>query len=139
MTEDASGTVWIAGLHTLWRWRERPVPVRGGPSPFVVENLVELPAAHTMLAATAAGVYRIDADSARLVQQLSSNFSLALWAEGDTIWTAHGKEVRRAGRPVATLPERRIVSASLFDREGSLWLGTDAGGLHASSRRRSEH
>jgi signal transduction histidine kinase/ligand-binding sensor domain-containing protein/CheY-like chemotaxis protein len=130
MTEDASGTVWLAGLHALWRWRERPVPVRGGPSPFVVENLVELPAAHTMLAATAAGVYRIDADSARLVQRLSSKFSLGLWAEGDTIWTADGKEVRRAGRPVATLPERRIVSASLFDREGSLWLGTDAGGLH---------
>ena len=41
-----------------------------------------------------------------------------------------GQDVLRDGRVVFTLPPRRTLSAALLDREGSLWLGTDAGGLH---------
>ena len=60
----------------------------------------------------------------------SVSTGLRLWADADAIWTVDGQDVLRDGRRVFTLPERRIVSAALFDREGSLWLGTDAGGLH---------
>ena len=46
------------------------------------------------------------------------------------MWSVDDQDVFRDGQRVFTLPERRLVSSALFDREGSLWLGTDAGGLH---------
>src|SRR5688572_29303339 len=38
MFEDASGTLWIAGLQALWSWRDRPVRVKGPRPRFFVET-----------------------------------------------------------------------------------------------------
>ncbi|MES2525032.1 MAG: two-component regulator propeller domain-containing protein [Gemmatimonadota bacterium] len=133
MTEDRSGTVWLAGLRALWKWRdgEAPVRVRGVALLFFADLLVPM---STMLAADSrGGLYRIDDDSARLVETLRT-VGQRIWAEGDTLWTVQGTSVRRGGQRVITLPEGRIVTGVLFDREGSLWLGTDAGGLHRLKR-----
>ncbi|MEJ7811857.1 MAG: two-component regulator propeller domain-containing protein, partial [Gemmatimonadaceae bacterium] len=129
MVEDASGALWIAGNRALWSWRARLVRVRGAPSPFFAEDLVQLRATGAVFAAGASGVYRIDADSAVLVRPARTG-GVRLWADTNAIWSVDGQDVLRDGRRVFTLPERRIVSVARFDREGSLWLGTDAGGLH---------
>jgi signal transduction histidine kinase/ligand-binding sensor domain-containing protein/CheY-like chemotaxis protein len=129
MVEDTSGALWIAGRRALWSWRERPVRVSGPRSPFIVTDLVQVRATGAVFAAGASGVYRIDSGPPVLVRPASPG-SLRLWADAGAIWNVDGLDVVRDGRRVFTLPESRLVSAALFDREGSLWLGTDAAGLH---------
>jgi ligand-binding sensor domain-containing protein len=46
------------------------------------------------------------------------------------MWSVSGQDVFRERQHVFTLPERRVVTGAIFDREGSLWVGTDAAGLH---------
>ncbi|MBC7894668.1 MAG: helix-turn-helix domain-containing protein [Cytophagaceae bacterium] len=128
--EDASGTLWIAGFRALWSWRERPMRVKGGGTPFHVENFAQVRQTGSVFAATPSGIYRLQTDSATLVRPHSPYAGNRLWADSADIWNVDRREVRRANRRVFTLPEHRVVSNVLFDREGSLWLGTDAGGLH---------
>jgi signal transduction histidine kinase/ligand-binding sensor domain-containing protein/AraC-like DNA-binding protein/ActR/RegA family two-component response regulator len=129
MLEDASGTLWMAGLRALWSWRGRAVRVRAAPSPFRVEDLAQQ-ATGAVFATSPDGAYRIDSDSAILVRPRADNPGKRLWVEGNAVWSVDHQHVLRDGRPVFTLPDRRTVSGVLFDREGSLWIGTDAGGLH---------
>jgi len=130
LVEDETRTLWIAGTRALWSWRERLVRVKGGPPPTdFVETLVQAPATGTVFGAAASGVYRIDSGTAVLVRPRSSA-GLRLWVGEGAVWNVEGQDVLRDGRRVFTLPERRFISVALFDREGSLWLGTDAGGLH---------
>jgi signal transduction histidine kinase/DNA-binding response OmpR family regulator/ligand-binding sensor domain-containing protein len=75
-------------------------------------------------------LYRIDGDTAVSVRHPSPNAGYGVLADSDVIWTIEGQDVLRDGRRVFTLPERSRVTSALFDREGSLWLGTDVGGLH---------
>jgi len=130
MVEDASGTLWIAGLRSLWVWQERPVKVKGPAPKFYADYLVQVRATGAVFASAASAVYRIDSGAAILVRPPSTNPGLRLWADANAIWNVDGRSVLRDGRHVVTLPERQAVSVALFDREGSLWLGTDAGGLH---------
>ena len=130
MFEDASGTLWIAGLQALWSWRDRLVRVKGPRPPFFVETLAQVRATGAVFAGTARGRTGSIPTTAVLVRPYSATSGAPVWADADGLWTVDGQDVLRDGRRVFTLPERRIVSAALFDREGSLWLGTDAGGLH---------
>ncbi|MFL5438785.1 MAG: two-component regulator propeller domain-containing protein [Myxococcales bacterium] len=130
MLEDSSGTLWIAGLQALWSWRERPVRVSGPRPRFFVINLAEVRATGSVFAADTSGVYRIDSDTAVLVRPPSTTQGTRLWSDADGLWTVDGQDVLRDGRLVFTIPDGRTISGILFDREGSLWLGTDAGGLH---------
>ena len=130
MIEDASGVLWIAGTRALWSWGERPVRVRGAPLPIFAEDLVQVPATGAVFGADTSGVYRLDSDTAIRVRPPSRSVGVRLWADADVLWNVDGQDVHRDGRRVFTLPERRGVTSVLFDREGSLWLGTDAGGLH---------
>ena len=130
LVEDASGTLWIASNRGLWSIRERAVRVKG-PRPLLsVVNVVQVPATGAVFAETESGVYRIDSDSAVLVRPGFITLGKMLWADPGAMWNVDGQDVLRDGRRVFTLAERRLVSSTLFDREGSLWLGTDAGGLH---------
>ena len=129
--EDATGTLWIAAQRGVWSWRQRMVQVKA-PRPLLgATNVVQVRATGAVFAQAAPGVYRIDSDTAVLVSTPPSiGYSLWLWKDADALWTVAGNDVLRDGRRVFTLPERRSISTALFDREGSLWLGTDAGGLH---------
>ncbi|MEP6917528.1 MAG: two-component regulator propeller domain-containing protein, partial [Acidobacteriota bacterium] len=130
MLEDASGTLWIGGLRALWSWRERPMQVKGPGTPFFATGLLELHATGAVFAAAASGVYRIDSDTTVLVRPPSRNAGTRLWADAGAIWNVDGHAVLRDDRRVFTIPDGRLITVPLFDREGSLWLGTDAGGLH---------
>ena len=111
--------------------RDRLVQVKGLRPPVCVTGVVQVRATGAVFAEAASGVYRIDSDSAILVRPPPLlDTGLRLWANADAIWTVAGNDVLRDDRRVFTLPERRTISTALFDREGSLWLGTDAGGLH---------
>jgi hypothetical protein len=116
-------------FNPLWAWRERPVQVKG-PATFFADNLVQVPATGAVFASAASAVYRVDSGAAILVHPPTTNPGARLWADANAIWNVDGQNVLRDGRLVFTLPERRAISVALFDREGSLWLGTDAGGLH---------
>jgi len=130
LVEDASGTLWVAGLRSVWSLGARAVQVKS-PRPLTfVTNIVQVPSTGALFVEAASGVYRIEADSVRLVTGPPGITGKHLWADSATMWSVGGQDVLRDGRRVFTLPEGRIVSAALFDREGSLWLGTDAGGLH---------
>jgi signal transduction histidine kinase/ligand-binding sensor domain-containing protein len=130
MLEDASGALWIAGTRGLWSLRDRLVHVRAPRPLSSVTSVVQVRASGTVFAEAASGVYRIDSDSAVLVHASRTDDGKRLWADAGAMWSVNGEDVSRDGRRVFTLPEHRTVSSVLFDREGSLWLGTDAGGLH---------
>ena len=130
LVEDASGALWIAGSRGLWLLRERTVRVKA-PSPLtLVSNVVQVPATGVVFFEAASDVYRITSDSASLVRRNPTTFGKRLWADAGAMWSVVDQDVFRDGRRVFTLAEHRLVSAVLFDREGSVWLGTDAGGLH---------
>ena len=138
--EDAAGALWIAGVRALWSWRDRLVSVAMPNVQLVqttlgITTLAQVPATGALFAQVASRVYHIDAGTPVLVRRDTANLGgLRLWADSQAVWTVVGQGVLRDGRLVFTLPERRMVSAALFDREGSLWLGTDAGGLHRLKR-----
>ncbi len=130
LVEDASGTVWVGGNRGLWSVRDRVVKVKS-PRPLLrVTSIVQLRATGAVFVEAASGVYRIDSDSAILVRSSPTGDGKRVWVDAGAMWIVDGEDVVRDGRPVFTLAEHRLVSSVLFDREGSLWLGTDAGGLH---------
>ncbi len=129
--EDATGALWIAASRAVWCWRQRLVQVKAARPLVDAANVVQVHATGAVFVQAGSGVYRIDSDTAILVSPPPLlNYSLWLWKDADAAWTVAGSDVLRDGRRVFTLPERRSISTALFDREGSLWLGTDAGGLH---------
>src|SRR6478672_6336982 len=131
LVEDASGTLWIAGNRGLWSLRDRTVAVKAPRPLLLVTVVMQVSATGAVFAQTASGVYRVDSDPAILVSPPPVlTTGLRLWTDADAVWTVAGNDVLRNDRRVFTLPDRRTISTALFDREGSLWLGTDAGGLH---------
>ena len=130
LVEDAFGALWIGGNHGLWVLRDRVVQVKAPQPLSLVSIVVQVSATRALYAQASSGVYRIESDLATPVTPGFSNNGLRLWADAGAMWSVAGQDVFRDGQRVFTLPERRIVTAALFDREGSLWLGTDASGLH---------
>jgi signal transduction histidine kinase/ligand-binding sensor domain-containing protein/DNA-binding response OmpR family regulator len=134
LVEDASGTLWIAGDAGLWSLRDRLVAVKTVPPLSFATTVFQVPATGTIYAQTRAGVYRVDSGAAVLVRPSSTIFGLRLWTDSDAVWTVGDEDVYRDNQRVLTIAEGRTLSSALFDREGSLWLGTDAGGLQRLKR-----
>ena len=137
MFEDSAGTLLIAAARALWSWRDGAAEVKASGRSLAVTNIVEVPATRSVFVETSSGIFRIDSSHAIRARQESPSFDiglLGLWADQQSLWNVHGQDVFRDGRWVFTIPERHVVRTALFDREGSLWLGTQAGGLHLLKR-----
>ena len=84
------------------------------------------------------GVHRLRGDRAELVAvDNSSDDRIKAIDVGDTTWFAVDNVLYRDGRPAFALPVTAAdplsatrITALLVDREGSIWLGTQARGLH---------
>ena len=106
--------------------------VKGLRPPFRVASIAQVRATGAVFVGSRIGVlpdrFRFSRPGAPGV---SPSAGLRLWTDADGIWTVDGQEVLRDGRTglhAAGAPHRSRPRS--FDREGSLWLGTDAGGLH---------
>jgi len=130
LVEDASGTLWIAAKDGLWALRDRLVKVRSRTPLVRVVDVVQVPSTGALYAQDASATYHIDADSATLIRSAASEIGKRLWTDGDAAWTVDDHDVFRGNRRIFTLPPTRTISSEFVDREGSLWLGTDAAGLH---------
>jgi signal transduction histidine kinase/ligand-binding sensor domain-containing protein/DNA-binding response OmpR family regulator len=143
--EDSTRTLWIATDHGLWRWRDRPLRVRGiAPDPgqqFQVFGFVSAPTAGVLYVNTQQGLYRVDSSGASRTDRFGMyGLGTRLWTDGRSIWHTSGSDVMRDGQrefalssPSTTIVDRvqpYTITTALLDREGSLWLGTQAAGLH---------
>ena len=133
MIEDASGALWIAGTRALWSWRERLVRVKGAPPAPNFSRLVAASARdrRRVWRRPRPAYYRIESDSSGHGAPGVQPPAHRLWADAGAIWNVDGPGCapRRSTRLHAA-GAAASYQAALFDREGSLWLGTDAGGLH---------
>jgi len=55
-------------------------------------------------------------------------------ADSAAVWTFADFEVRRNDRRVSTVSTQSTITAVQLDREGSMWIGTQATGLHRLKR-----
>src|SRR6185295_1246447 len=105
--EDASGTLFIAGVRGLWSWRERSVRVKGLPLPQPrVGGITQVRATGAVLVGSPFGVFRVEADSAVKIRPASITTGARLWTDADGIWNVDGRDVFRDDRKVFTLAER---------------------------------
>lgn len=139
MFEDGAGVIWLAGTAGLWSGRTDydqvalPVPAL---FPF---HIVETTAPRALYLQAAEGLFRVvGRGGSRLGPPENYIYGPRLWTDGGAVWHATGAEVLREGTPVFSLETNgdplsrtaHTISAVLLDREGSLWLGTQAAGLH---------
>ena len=132
MFEDGRGALWVAGSQRFWEWRDRPVEVTAGGRSLRVLRIVDI-AAGSVFAQALTGTFRIEGARATLIGPpvpVIGKEIIGLWSEDQLIWTVRGDGVFRNERRVFTLPAGVALTVALFDREGSLWLGTRANGLH---------
>ncbi len=150
MLEAPDGTLWLGTNRGLFTGRERwrRVPMTSGGELLDVRRILPHPArpgvvVHGHRAGTGPIVGVADED--RLTAVDSGSVSALpvppLWTSGATIWYGRGPVVHRDAVPQLRLGDGAPgvegadsytygITAGLTDREGSLWLGTTAGGLH---------
>jgi len=138
--EDAARTMWIGTAAGGWTEQGGLQPIAAsGPRLHDISSFLPSPVSGEMFIYAESGVYRVGARGAALIDPRGAGELLdaLLWADSAAVWHARGNEILRDGRRVYALPVESTdplpattVRTAIFDHEGSLWLGTHAGGLH---------
>lgn len=150
--EAPDGTLWLGTNRGLFTGREswRRVPMEGGPELLEIERIVDHPRGAGVVvyglrlwSPHAGTVATADAKRMRVVDSGPPVFNVVapMWTSDSTIWLGSGSAVHRNGVPQLRLDDGAPgfdgmnnatfgITTALTDREGSLWLGTFAGGLH---------
>ena len=126
-SRNATGTLWITGERGFWEWSDVPIEVRSSGRALVVGKIAQVPATGTVFVQAADGMYRVDSNLAVRVSPPGPPSSLGVWSDERAIWNVVGSDVRRDGRWVFTIPGLQAITGELLDREGSVWIGTQAG------------
>ncbi len=141
---DEEGTLLVGGVLGLWQGRvDRdslevvPLPALGIPVPSVIRISRRAPDG-TRWIETSTGIIRCRNDQCEVaINAASFQWRPRLVEEGRSTWFAVDNVVHRDGRRVYTLPEElgdplreTRISTMLVDREGSVWIGTEARGAH---------
>jgi ligand-binding sensor domain-containing protein len=142
--EDPAGTLWVGTNQGAYRYRGgdlEPV-LAGGARPLGhIYMFLSAPWSGALWIRAAPGTYVLDGEDPLLVTSQRQAFDrphlLRSDAEGH-MWFPAGTGIYREGQLVYDLgsssasegPPVREIGAFLHDHEGSLWIGTGAGGLH---------
>ena len=135
--EDESGTVWIAGLLSIYKYRDGVLSVAGSDSKNQVMALaLAEDSAKRMWIGAATGVHRLDGGTviAPFAQQIQTEVGSLLIDRQGSLWagSTSGGVFRISGNQVTSfdapngLTDKRVLSL-YEDREGSLWVGTASG------------
>jgi signal transduction histidine kinase/ligand-binding sensor domain-containing protein/DNA-binding response OmpR family regulator len=151
MHEAIDGTLWLGTNRGLITGREgwRRVPMVGGPELLDIERIVAHPQRAGVIVyglrpgRNAGTLATADAEQMQAVDSGPAVFNVIppMWTSDSTIWFGSGSTVHRNGVPQLRLTDGADglegtnsatfgITAGLTDREGSLWLGTFAGGIH---------
>lgn len=145
--ETPDGRLWVATDSGVWYDRDgwRQAPMVRGPEMYAVYTMRADPRGRGVLLYGLRNGGTIALADDERVTVLDSGPPLfkhgPLWSSNNTWWHARRTTLKRNGVPVLTLgPEPANgddfisdplgISTGLTDSEGSVWLGTFAGGLH---------
>ena len=134
LLEDRAGTIWVATTGALWRWRGDSITKVFSATSWDAE-VIEGSRPGEVWYGNIDRVSRIESVTLRVTDFWKGNREYAAGLtfpdrSGRMHWTAQRSvytEDLGAGRRIVELP---TVSAAVFDREGSLWVGTQQHGLH---------
>jgi len=138
--EDPSGRLWVGMNNGVWTGRDSLTRLRSSVPLHEVVEFVYSAGANAVFAYSETAVAKITGDQVEAVDARSrvvfQGRPIAV-DSGGAVWYATGSEVGRNGRSVQTLgagPDGPLaattITAMIVDREGSIWVGTRAAGLH---------
>src|SRR5262249_21467546 len=106
MFEDSRGTLWLASERGLWSVGDRGTEVRAAGRSLNAAVIVETKATHAVYVQTANGAYRVDEKGAVPTGGGApfSSLTLAIWSDGESLWTLDGRDVYREHKRVFTIP-----------------------------------
>ena len=137
--EGEDGTTWIGTPFGIWNGRGAALRrVVTWPTRVRVHQLLPDPRQGRTLAHTTRGLYRFDSSGAFALDARPSRVHALLIAQGGDLWRALGATFLRNDEVVIELSPPQVgealpshdIASIITDREGSIWLGTQAAGLH---------
>lgn len=138
MFEEPDGALWLATDSLVYRGSGPFTTIAKPGSYFTVRNLFTLPDGTTWVQGVN-GTYTLR--GGKIQRQIARGFYTSgevMWRERNDIWYAVGPSLYRndtlvyrlAPDPQRNTPSPHNINTVLRDREGNLWLGTHAAGLH---------
>ena len=138
--ESPDGELFALSLNRAWRgrttWREIPLGIPKDNAVVFISARAHPNLRSTLIYHT--GLFRVTGDTIQRLKHMGVSLpNLAWWDDGVELWHTDGNVIYRGGVRIGALGEREAVefaptdiTVGLFDREGSLWIGTRSAGLH---------